>query len=237
MKYHYNNIDDEFVAYNWADKLGLDWSVALDLLLDSEYSDCLVNFIEQIYTSENEVYPVKNRLFKPFQRCSLKEVKVVIIDNRPVKDIRSSGIGRGIFESSVLIADLPLELRNFRDCIYETIYGNQHSVTNFDNTLYDYTDNGMLFLNTSMCVTKDENYTIIWKNFIRNVIKKINKTKENIVYLFLTGDNDDLLEYIDEDKNKIIKNTTSVLMSYSSVFVETDEYIEETYPPSSLLVW
>lgn len=223
--------------FNWIKEIELDWATALSDLLESDYSKHLSNFINQIYLSGKEIYPTKNKLFTPFKQCSLKDVKIVIIDNRPVRDIRSSGIGRGILEESSLVKDLPLELRHFRDCIFETIYGNQYSITNFDNSLYDYCDCDILFLNCSMCVEKDKDYTIIWKNFIRNVIIEINKRKENIVYLFLTNDNSDLYDYIDESKNKIIVNQSSVLMSYSSVFMEVDEFIENNYPPFNRVLW
>lgn len=222
---------------NWVKELNLDWSNALSELLESDYSEHLGNFINQIYLSDKEVYPIRSRLFTPFKRCSLKDVKVVVIDDRPVRDSRSSGIGRGVLESSSLIKDLPSELRQFRDCIYETIYGNQHSITNFENSLYDYCDNDILFLNCSMCIENNKDYTIIWKHFIRNVIQEINKRKEKVVYLFLTGDNADLCDYIDEDKNKIIINPFSILMSYSTIFTELDEYIEDNYPLFNRVLW
>jgi len=224
-------------SFDWRKELCLDWSTALSELLDSEYSENLGNFIEQVYLSGKEVYPIKSRLFQPFKQCSLKDVKIVVIDNRPVKDLRSSGIGRGIMETSSLIADLPIELREVRDCIYETIYGNQYSITNFDNSLDDYCDEDMLFLNCSMCVEKDKDYTTIWKHFIRNVIQEINKRKEKVVYVFLTGDNLDLRQYIDENKNKVIINQFSMLMSYSTIFIELDEYIENNYPHYSRIQW
>ena len=224
-------------GFDWSKEIRLDWSTALSNLISSDYSKHLNNFIEQVYLSGEEIYPNKSKLFKPFNRCSLKDVKIVIIDNRPVKDIRSSGIGRGIIEQSSLVKDIPVELRQFRDCIYETIYGNQYSITNFDNSLYDYCDNDMLFLNCSMCVGKDKSYKIVWKHFIRNVIQEIGKRKENIVYLFLTGDNLDLREYIDVTKNKIIINPFSTLMSYSTIFTELDEYIEEKYEHYSRIQW
>ena len=224
-------------TYDWKKEIRLEWSTALSELLDSDYSKHLNNFIEQVYLSGEEIYPNKSKLFKPFQRCSLKDVKIVIIDNRPVKDIRSSGIGRGIMEQSSLVKDIPLELRQFRDCIYETVFGNQYSITNFDNSLYDYCDNDMLFLNCSMCVGKDKSYKIVWKHFIRNIIQEIGKRKENIVYLFLNGDNLDLREYIDVTKNKIIINPFSTLMSYSTIFTELDEYIEEKYAHYSRIQW
>ncbi len=224
-------------VYNWTDDIGFDWSSILCDLTSTDYSNQLNTFIEQIYLSDKEVYPVKNKLFKPFHQCSFKDVKIVVIDNRPIKDLRSSGIGRGIIENSILTKDLPSELRQFRDCIYETIYGNQYSITNFDNSLGDYCDNDMLFLNCSMCVEKDKDYTIIWKNFIRNVIQEINKRKEKVVYLFLTGDNLDLCNYIDYDKNKVIINQFSILMSYSTIFTELDEYIEDNYPQFNRVLW
>ena len=224
-------------TYDWKKEITLEWSTALSELLDSDYSKHLNNFIEQIYLSGEEIYPNKSKLFKPFQCCSLKDVKIVVIDNRPVKDIRSSGIGRGIIEQSSLVKNIPLELRQFRDCIYETVFGNQYSITNFDNSLYDYCDNDILFLNCSMCVGKDKSYKIVWKHFIRNIIQEIGKRKENIVYLFLTGDNLDLREYMDVTKNKIIINPFLTLMSYSTIFIELDEYIEDNYPAFNRVLW
>lgn len=224
-------------SYHWSTEIGNGWESEFWNFRNTDYATNLNNFIEQVYLQDKEVYPIKNRLFDSFKRCAFKDVKVVVIDNRPVKDLRSSGIGRGIIEPSSLVADLPLELRQFRDCIYETIYGNQYSITNFDNSLDDYCDNDMLFLNCSMCVEKDKDYTIVWKHFIRNVIQEINKRKEKIVYLFLTEDNLELMNYIDEDKNKIITNPFPTLMSYSTVFLKLDEYIENNYPQYNRVIW
>lgn len=223
--------------YDWSEALNSDWSLALSDLTSLEYSVDLNNFIEQVYLSGNEVYPKKNNLFLPFRKCFLRDVKIVMIDDRPVKDLRSSGIGRGIIENSPLVKDIPIELREFRDCIYETIYGNQYSITNFDNSLDEYCDNDMLFLNCSMCIEKEKDYTVIWRHFIRSVIQTINKRKENIVYVFLTGNNLDLRQYIDETKNKVIVNPFSILSSYSTIFTEIDEYIENNYEHYSRIVW
>lgn len=224
-------------SYSWVKEIGLDWSNALSDLISSDYSKHLNDFINQIYLSDKEVYPMKSRLFTPFKRCSLRDAKVVIIDNRPARDSRSSGIGRGVIELSVLAKDIPLELRQFRDCIYETIYGNQYSLTNFDNSLDDYCDEDVLFLNCSMCVEKDKDYTIIWKHFIRNIIQEINKRKKDVVYLFLTSDNLDLRNYIDESKNKVIVNQFPILLSHSTIFTEIDNYMHDNYSHHSMISW
>ena len=224
-------------SYHWSTEIGNGWESEFWDFRNTDYATNLNNFIEQVYLQDKEVYPIKSRLFESFKKCAFKDVKVVVIDNRPVKDLRSSGIGRGMIEQSSLIADLPIELREFRDCVYETIYGNQYSITNFDNSLDEYCDNDMLFLNCSICVEKDKDYTIIWKHFIRNVIQELNKKKEKVVYLFLTGDNLDLRQYIDENKNKVIVNLNSVLMSYSTIFTEVDEYIDKNYEHYSKMQW
>ncbi len=67
--------------FNWMKEIGLEWSTVLSELLNSEYSKHLFTFIEQIYLSDKEVYPIKSRLFTPFKRCSLKDVKVYIHTN------------------------------------------------------------------------------------------------------------------------------------------------------------
>ena len=222
---------------NWKKEFTADWFVALSEIFDSDYSKHLSNFIEQIYLSDKKVYPMRSRLFTPFKRVSLKDVKVVVIDDKPVKDLRSSGIGRGLIEDSSLTKDLPLELRQFRDCIYQTIYGNQYSITSFDNSLDDYCDNDMLFLNVSMCIDEDRDYSIIWKHFIRNVIKEINERNEKVAYIFLSNTHLDLCNYIDENKNKIIINSFPDLILDSPIFLELDEYVEDNYPQYSRIVW
>jgi uracil-DNA glycosylase len=223
--------------FNWKKELGIEWSTFLFNLLESEYGKNLTTFIEQVYLSGKEVYPVKKNLFNSFYNCSLKDVKVVVIDDRPVKSTKSSGIGRGVIESSSLTKDLPLELIQFRDAIYSSIYGNQYSITNFDNSLNNYCDEDMLFLNCSMCVEKNQDYTIIWKHFIRTVIKTINENKKNIVYLFLTDNNLDLCKQIDKESNKIIINSDKDLIKDSYIFLETDEYIENNYPHYNRIIW
>ena len=69
------------------------------------------------------------------------------------------------------------------------------------------------------------------------MIQEINKKKEKVVYVFLTGDNLDLRNYIDESKNKVIINPYSMLMSYSTIFIELDEYIEANYPHYCRVSW
>ena len=69
-----------------------------------------------------------------------------------------------------------------------------------------------------------------------NLAKKILEAYD-IVYLFLTGSNLDLRNYIDESKNKVIINPFLVLPRYSTIFTELDEYIEDNYPAFNRVLW
>jgi uracil-DNA glycosylase len=217
-------------------ELGLDWATILYDFYESEYFTHLENFINQVYLSGKSVYPKQQRLFQPFKDCSYDDLQVVIIDNKPVKDLRSSGVGRGILTTSTLNSDIPIELREFRDCILSSVYGNQMKLSDFDNSLYDYSENGFLFLNVSMCVEENKDYTDVWKNFIRCVIKEINN-KKNIVYLFLTDDHLDLCKYIDKDNNKIIVNTDAKLSNNSDIFLDCNEYLYDTLIIKNYNLW
>lgn len=236
MKYG-NEVNDKLMTFDWTTEFKIEWAAVLRSLKSSKYGSNLANFIDQIYTSGEEIYPSRESLFRPFRRCSIKETKIVVIDNRPVRDSRSSGIGRGICDSEFDVKNYPKELKHLIDNIYETIYGNQIPSNNFDNSMFEYADQGMLFLNASMCVGKDKEYTIIWKQFMRYIIEAINERKSNVVYLFLTSDNADLYDLIDEDSNKIIVNHTEVLMPYSTVFAEIDEYMGAHYTNDNLIIW
>jgi uracil-DNA glycosylase len=217
-------------------ELGLDWATILYDFYESEYFTHLENFINQVYLSGKTIYPKQQKLFQPFKDCSYDNLQVVIIDNKPVKDLRSSGVGRGILTTSTLNSDIPIELREFRDCILNSVYGNQLKLSDFDNSLYDYSENGFLFLNMSMCTEENKDYTEVWKNFIRCVIKEINN-KKNIVYLFLTDDHLDLCKYIDQKNNKIIVNTETKLSNNSDIFLDCNEYLYDTLIIKNYNLW
>ena len=217
-------------------EIGLEWSTILYDFYESEYFTHLENFINQVYLSSKTVYPKQQKLFQSFKDCNYNELQVVVIDDRPAKDLRSSGVGRGILTTSTLNSDLPIELRDFRDCLLESVYGNQMRIIDFDNSLYDYSENGFLFLNCSMCVEENKDYSDVWKNFIRSVIKEL-ANKKNIVYLFLNDNHLDLCKYIDKDNNKIIVNTTSKLSKDSEIFIECNEYLYDTTLVKNYNLW
>ncbi len=217
-------------------ELGLEWATVLYDFYESEYYTHLENFINQIYISGKTVYPKQDRLFEPFKDCKYEDIQVVVIDDRPVKNIKSSGIGRGIFTTSTLNSDLPIELRDLRDCIMESIYGNQQNLTIFDNSLYEYSANGFMFLNCSMCVEENRDFTGVWKNFIRYVLKEIGKRK-NIAYVFLTDNNLDLCKYIDKKNNKILVNPSTKLNRKSEIFLECNEYVYDKASTSDYNLW
>jgi len=39
------------------------------------------------------------------------------------------------------------------------------------------------------------------------------------------------------DEKKIIVNPVTILMEYSTIFIESDEYIEDNYPEYNRILW
>ena len=233
MMIHRESLTDKVIKMNWYEELG-NWVDPLYNLLESDYIDHLVTFIEHKYNSKAEIYPPKKNLFKPFYQCDYTDFKVVIIGNNAPLSKEASGIGFGMNDK---YSTLPSTLGSMKDCIKETIYGSKIKHVHFDTTLEDIAGQGVLFLNTSMTTESKESHEIYWKKFIRTIIQHISKEKENIVFAFINSDNDYLKAEIDNSKHLIVENTGSYIPAYSQFFVKIDEYINSKYGKHDYIQW
>lgn len=234
---HSNNINTDRITFNWNLNLGDSWAEKMAGLIAEDYSDDLINFIDQIYLSKEVVYPEKRNIFRGFRACDFDDVKVVIIDDMPARDLRSSGIGRGVTEMDS-ITQIPTELKMYRDSIYETIHGGYKiKLSSFDNSLIEHAEQGILFINSSMCVTRHKEYDFMFRQFIRYIIRLINKHKKNVVFLFLSNLQSDLYNEIDLTKHYIVKNPISTIGFQSEIFQKVDEIIYDKYPIDQMILW
>ena len=233
MMIHKESLTDKVIKVNWYEELG-NWVDPLYSLLESDYMDHLVTFLEQKYKSKAEIYPSRKNLFSSFYQCGYEDLKVVIIGNNAPLTKEASGVGFGI---SNKYTTLPSTLGSMRDCIKETVYGSNVKNVYFDTTLEDISGQGVLFLNTSMTIESKGSHEIYWKKFIRSVIQHINNKKENIVFAFINSDNDYLKKEIDTSKHLIVENTGSYIPCYSQFFVKIDEYINSKYGKNDYIQW
>lgn len=238
MLIHRETLTDKILKVNWSKQIG-DWFDPLYSLLESDYMDHLVTFIEQKYFNTRNVYPSKDNLFNPFRYCRYDELKVVFItDNAPLSS-KASGVGIGIHQDKddYFDAVLPSALQSMKSCISDTIYSSINGDISFDASLIDIAEQGVLFLNLSMTIDHKESHSIVWKNFIRQVVKTVNNNKQNIVFVFLTKEAKYLEKYIDLKKNYLLKEDSGELSFFNNVFNKIDDIIDEKYSRNEYIQW
>jgi uracil-DNA glycosylase len=232
---HKESLTNRRISINWQKDIG-DWVDPLYSLLESDYIDDLVTFIQQKYLQSEHVYPKKSRLFKPFQYCKYDELKVVMISNNAPISEYASGFGFGInsFDEKALLPNL---LESLKILIKESLYPSIKGTIFFDSTLQDYAEQGVLFLNTSLTVEANESHSDIWRNFVRQVIKTISKEKDNIIFVFLNGENELFEKYIDVNKHYILRNAGSTLPHYSNIISKIEDIILCKYGSREHIQW
>lgn len=234
MLLHKESLTGTMIKLNWDKEIG-DWFDPLYSLLESDYVDDLVSFINEKYKENKFVYPKRSRLFKAFESCKYSELKVVMISSSPAMTERSSGIGFGIITNNEE-DPLPAALENLKIVIKENLYKNSENVY-FDTSLQEVAEQGVLFLNTSMTREVNDNHHVIWRNFIRQVIKTISKGNKDIVFVFLDGENERFEKYIDIKKHYILRNAGTVLPSYSQIINKVENIILDKYGSREYIQW
>lgn len=225
---HKESLTNKVIKVNWQLEIG-DWIDPLFSLLESEYMDDLVTFINEKYKSTKFIYPKRNRLFKPFQYCKYKDLKVVMIStNCPISE-KASGFGFGL-NTNDDNENLPPFLNSFKTVIKSNLYSNSTGSVYFDTSLQEFAEQGVLFLNASMTRECNESHEVIWQHFIRETIKTINKEKKGIVFVFLNSDNERFEKYIDTTKNYILRNSGNTLPIYSNLISKIEDIILDKHP-------
>ena len=194
-----NNIE---INVNYNELFGLDWIQHFsDELFLQETVDFMID-IEQEYM-DNIVYPNKKDIFKPFQLCKPKDLKIVILTPEPYCDGKSNGLGLGN-KSNVL--KISPELEKIKERIEGLFYNNLN--LNFDITLEDWAKQGVLMLNTAMTVIdgKPGSHAKLWKDFMISIIQAIDYNFNDIIF-FLWGSRAQEFEpYISTEYNTIYKH-------------------------------
>ncbi|WP_027419926.1 uracil-DNA glycosylase [Crocinitomix catalasitica] len=160
-------------------QLSQSWQIKLSHVLSTEEILSLDRRVTDLYQSEH-VLPVKENLFRAFDLCSFEDVKIVIIGQDPYP---TPGHADGLcFSVPENIKPLAKSLKNILKEIQSDI--GETSLTS--GSLKSWAKQGILLLNTTLTVKAGETNAhskIGWQKFTDEVIKKIAKEKEEIVFL------------------------------------------------------
>jgi uracil-DNA glycosylase len=147
----------------------------------------LMQQVEQEYASQT-CFPRKEFIFNAFEKCSFKDLKVVIIGQDPYHgEVNGKCEANGLCFSVEDEIPIPPSLKNIfteinseYDRIFFPTSGN----------LERWAKQGILLLNSSLTVRKDQANShkhLKWNLFTDTVIQKISEEKQDIVFLLWGG--------------------------------------------------
>ena len=192
----------------------IDWADALKKAhLSNSFERPLKSVFNELKRNK-KITPDINNIFKAFELCKYKSTKVVIFGQDPYFQ---KGYANGLAFSVDEGKKIPSSLNNiFAEIKSDT--GNLHAS---DGYLKCWADQGVLLLNSSLTVEIDSpgsHSKIGWNDFITDVVKVLS-FKENIVFM-LWGNHAIFFEqYINKNKNLILKSShPSPLSAYRGFF-------------------
>ena len=152
-----------------------DWYNFLKDELDSSYFKEIMDFLEhEIFV----VYPPKDKIFRAFELCPLKDLKVVILSQDPYFNPKQAN---GLAFSVDQGIKIPPSLENI---FYELKTDLGVNRTNSD--LSDWASQGVLLLNTGLTVRQNlpmSHRAIGWQTFTDMVIERLAWGNENLVFI------------------------------------------------------
>ena len=153
------------------------WDKVLEEEFKSDYFKKLGVFVKSEY-KEKTIYPEYERIFDAFRYTDYDNVKVVILGQDPY---HGEGEAHGLSFSVREGIKMPPSLRNiFKEL--ESDVGVKRTQTD----LTDWAKQGVLLLNSIMTVVKDTPLSHKdkgWEIFTDNVIKKLGKREEPMVFI------------------------------------------------------
>lgn len=156
------------------------WLKALETEFEKPYFINLTQRVRSEYSNRNlHIYPPGGKIFAAFDSCGFEDVKVVIIGQDPY---HGPGQANGLcFSVSPGIA-MPPSLVN----IFKEVSDDTGAPFPKDGDLSRWARQGVLLLNSSLTVREGSpgsHSGIGWEQFTDAVVEKLNKEKENLVFI------------------------------------------------------
>lgn len=181
---------------SFSDILSKEWIEEMDYEIIQNTEQRFKKVMVECIKNALKVYPKQNDLFYIFNKCKLKDIKVVILGQDPYHRFENQANGMAFSVSNEI--STPPSLKNIQK---ELLFCYPNS--NCNNDLSHWVEQGVFLLNTSLSVTQNKpgSHINVWDEFIKHIIEIISK-KGNIIFC-LWGKNAEKMEsYIDVSLNK-----------------------------------
>jgi uracil-DNA glycosylase len=163
----------------------------------------------------NIIFPPENQIFEAFKLTSIQNTKVVILGQDPYHGEEEAN---GLCFSVNKGIRVPPSLRN----IYKELATDiNHFKTPNHGNIENWAKQGVLLLNTSLTVIKDQansHSKIGWHQFTNKVIETISNQKEHVVFILWGKNAHDKMEFINPNKHLVLKGIHPSPLSASRGF-------------------
>lgn len=143
--------------------------------------------------SKTVVYPSDDKIFKAFELCQFKDLKVVILGQDPYHRGEAIGVCFGVDTTQ---SKIPPSLR----VIVKELQSQYPEIdtSNFDYSLYSWAQQGVLLLNTYLTVAKNSpgSHQNMWAWWTASILKEICARKCGNVLFILWGKHAQSFSYL-----------------------------------------
>lgn len=179
-----------------------DWKVKLEGEFQKQYYQELTVFLNDAYLNAS-VLPSRELIFNAFEKCSLADLKIVIIGQDPYP---TKGHAHGLsFSVEEDVQPLPKSLQN----IFKELKEDLNLELPKNGNLERWAKQGVLLLNNVLTVEEgraDSHASKGWEKFTDAVLNLINEEKKNVVFLLWGKKAQEKGRLIDESKHFVLKS-------------------------------
>lgn len=175
------------------------WKNQLNEEFEKSYFKDLISFVKNEYQTKI-CYPKGSDIFAAFEYCHFNDVKVVILGQDPYHGVNQAN---GLCFSVKDDVKMPPSLINIFKEIEQDVGQPFPSTGNLER----WANQGVLLLNATLTVRAHEagsHQKKGWEQFTDQVISKISKNRENVIFLLWGGFAKKKVKLIDTKKHHII---------------------------------
>lgn len=156
--------------------------------------------LARLHSIKDRICPEYKDIFKAFNRCPYKDLRVVILSQDPYPQ---KGIATGIAFANTTNTPENLispSLKIIKESVIN--YEVPHNLITFANDLEEWEKQGILMLNSALTCefNKPGSHSLLWRPFISKLLINICKNNSGIVFLLLGTTAQSFERYISNDQ-------------------------------------
>lgn len=216
------------------------WSTKLRGFMQSSDFDQILETLYQQREQGKRFTPPLKHVFRAFEECSEKDLKVIIIGQDPYP---SMNVADGMAFSCSLTGKPQPSLKFIFQEIERTVY--QDWPTYQDPDLKRWANQGVLLINTALTCEIDKvgSHYNIWNDFIMYLLDMLNLTKSGLIFILL-GAKAQELEAVLGQNHYVLKASHPASAAYNGgkwdcndVFNKANEILKQQNEPGLFINW